>query len=54
MKIIQEIMEYLGITEDEAQEVRDYIDEWLDVDWSEATQKECNSAYKEAWAEVNA
>ena len=49
----QEIAELLGIDEEAAQMVRDYIDENDLLDWSEATEREIASECAYALSEIN-
>ena len=51
--VVAKIAEYLGVSVERAQEVRDRIDEDDLLDWSEATEEECRAAYREASAALS-
>lgn len=42
----REIAQYLEISLDKAVKVQDFIDTYLDLDWSEATQQELEITYR--------
>lgn len=54
MTVIEEIAAYLGVSEERAQEVRDYIDANDMLDWSEASREETNEACSQALEEIAA
>ncbi len=53
MKVTKDIMELLGVDESTANEVRDFIDSWYGLDWSEATQREVNRTVILAYRDMN-
>jgi hypothetical protein len=42
MRVENKIAELLNCTIEHAQEIRDYMDDWLDLDYSECTTKQFN------------
>lgn len=50
--LTQEIADYLGVTEEVGLMVRDCIDAWIGLDWSECTTREMHQACDEAYAEI--
>lgn len=42
----REIAQYLEISLDKAVKVQEFIDNYLDLDWSEATQQELEITYR--------
>ena len=49
----QIISEEVGVTIDVAQRIHDYIDEWFDFDWSEATRDEIKLIALAAFENLN-
>ncbi len=47
------IAKRLGISIIAAEVVKDFIDSWLEIDWSEASKKEINRVIDEAASEMN-
>jgi len=48
MKVLQDIAKLLNCSMEYAQEVRDYMEEWLDIDYSECTTRQFNATVREA------
>jgi len=48
MRVENKIAELLNCTIEHALVVRDYMEEWLDIDYSECTTKQFNATVREA------
>jgi hypothetical protein len=48
MRVENKIAELLNCTIEHALAVRDYMEEWLDIDYSECTTKQFNATVREA------
>ena len=52
--ILKGISEVCGVGSVEAQDIRDYIEEWMDPDYSEMSQRQLNQMYRDAQREMAA
>ena len=49
LNLTEQIAQFLGVTVEVGALVRDYVDEEIGLDWSEATQREIDEACREAY-----